>query len=185
MITTRLQKYTATTLQHTATHCNTLPPPEMLQPAPSCIALQCVAMCSNVLQCVVMRCDVMQSVAVCCSVLLCDAKCCSVLQCVVVRCKVMHSEVYSHFIQGMQNLLNQSSTISVYSFYTAHVQGGVESQDALPIKVIFRKRALQSVALLRKMTCDLRHPMGFRHPVVASSFKKVRVGEFVTHVAHM
>ena len=30
----------------------------------------------------------------------------------------------------------------------------------------FRKRALQLVALLRKMTCNLRHPMGLRHPVL-------------------
>ena len=31
--------------------------------------------------------------------------------------------------------------------------------------VILRERALQSVALLRKETCNLRHPMHLRHPV--------------------
>ena len=32
--------------------------------------------------------------------------------------------------------------------------------------LIFRKRALYLVALWRKMTCNLRHPMSLRHPVV-------------------
>jgi len=45
------------------------------------------------------------------------------------------------------------------------IQGGVESYDALPLQVIFRERALYIVALLRKMTCNLRHPMPLRHPV--------------------
>ena len=36
----------------------------------------------------------------------------------------------------------------------------------LKLQVIFRKRALYLVALLRKMTCNLRHPMGLRHPVI-------------------
>jgi len=31
-------------------------------------------------------------------------------------------------------------------------------------KHISHKRALQLVALLQKMTCILRHPMGLRHP---------------------
>jgi len=34
---------------------------------------------------------------------------------------------------------------------------------------IFRKRALSSVALLRKMTCNLRHLMDLRHPVAVRS----------------
>jgi len=45
------------------------------------------------------------------------------------------------------------------------LQGGVESYDALSLQVIFRQRALYIVALLRKMTCNLRHPMTLRHPV--------------------
>jgi len=45
------------------------------------------------------------------------------------------------------------------------IQGGVESYDALSLLVIFRERALYMVALLRKMTCNLRHPMPLRHPV--------------------
>ena len=32
--------------------------------------------------------------------------------------------------------------------------------------VIFCKRALYLVALLQKMTCNARHPMGLRHPVL-------------------
>jgi len=31
--------------------------------------------------------------------------------------------------------------------------------------VIFHKRALELVALLQKMSCNLRHPMHLRHPV--------------------
>jgi len=49
--------------------------------------------------------------------------------------------------------------------YEPTVQGGVESYDALSLQVIFRERALYIVALLRKMTCNLRHPMPLRHPV--------------------
>ena len=45
------------------------------------------------------------------------------------------------------------------------LQGGEDPLDALSLQVIFRKRALYLVALLRKMTCNLRHPMGLRHPV--------------------
>ena len=46
-----------------------------------------------------------------------------------------------------------------------HTQDGEESWDALSIEVIFRKRALRLVALLRKEMCNLRHPMHLRHPV--------------------
>jgi len=41
------------------------------------------------------------------------------------------------------------------------VQGGETPQDALSLQVIFLKRALQLV----KMICNLRHPVGLRHPV--------------------
>ena len=34
----------------------------------------------------------------------------------------------------------------------------------LQLQVIFRKRATDYRALLRKMTCNLRHPMSLRHP---------------------
>jgi len=38
--------------------------------------------------------------------------------------------------------------------------------DALFLQVIFRKRAIWIVALLRTMTCNLTHLMGLRHPVI-------------------
>ena len=38
--------------------------------------------------------------------------------------------------------------------------------DCLKLQVIFRKRAIYYRALLRKMTCNLRHLMGLRHSVV-------------------
>jgi len=46
---------------------------------------------------------------------------------------------------------------------TVGVQGGEDPQDALSLHVIFLKRALKLVALLQKMTCNVRHPMGLRH----------------------
>jgi len=50
------------------------------------------------------------------------------------------------------------------------IQGGVESYDALSLQGIFRKRALYIVALLRKMTCNLRHPMTLHYPVTVPSY---------------
>ena len=49
------------------------------------------------------------------------------------------------------------------------VHGGEDPQDALSLQVIFRKRALELVALLREMTCNLRHSMHLRHPVVPNA----------------
>ena len=46
------------------------------------------------------------------------------------------------------------------------IQGGKDPCNALSLQVIFRKRALELVALLRKTTCNLRYPMGLRHPVM-------------------
>jgi len=48
---------------------------------------------------------------------------------------------------------------------TGQLQGGVQSYDALSLQVLSRKRAPWIVALLREMTCNLRHPMGLCHPV--------------------
>jgi len=83
------------TVQHTATHCNTL-----LQhaehAATRCNTLQCTAQrqaCVPIagsaaaeasLHCVAVCCTVLRCVAVCCSVLQCAAVCCSVLQCAAV-----------------------------------------------------------------------------------------------------
>ena len=59
------------------------------------------------------------------------------------------------------NTYNRIWSIHVY----IPVLGGEDAQDALSLQVIFRKRAVQLVALLRKETCNLRHPMHFRHPI--------------------
>jgi len=56
--------------------------------------------------------------------------------------------------------------------HTFPVQDGVESLDALSSQVIFRRRALYLVALLRKMACNLRPPMSLRHPVVCIMYMK-------------
>jgi len=46
-----------------------------------------------------------------------------------------------------------------------YMPGGQDPEDAFSLQVVFRKRALELVALLRKMTCNIRHPMHLRHPV--------------------
>jgi len=50
------------------------------------------------------------------------------------------------------------------------LQGGEDPQDALSLYVVFRKRALKSVANLRKETCNLKHPMHLRCPVAISVY---------------
>ena len=71
------------TLQHAATHCNTLQHAQNpLIPASfmCCSVLQCFAVYCSVVQCVAMCCNVLQCTAVCCNVLQCAAVCCNVLQ---------------------------------------------------------------------------------------------------------
>jgi len=57
------------------------------------------------------------------------------------------------------------TTPSYVTYYTwndsfhLYIQGSVETYDALSECVIFRKRALELVALLRTEICNLRHPM--------------------------
>jgi len=46
----------------------------------------------------------------------------------------------------------------------------VSALQAMALYVIFRKRALELVALLRKMTCNLRHRMDLRHRVSIVTF---------------
>ena len=50
------------------------------------------------------------------------------------------------------------------------LQGGEDAYDALSLDVISRERALYLVSLLRKETCNLRHPMHLRHPVICVCF---------------
>ena len=50
------------------------------------------------------------------------------------------------------------------------LQGGEDPQNAFSLQVIFCERALLLVALLRKMTCKLRHPVGLRHPRLIECF---------------
>ena len=48
----------------------------------------------------------------------------------------------------------------------------------LKLQVVFRQRATNYRALLRKVTCNLKHPMGLRHPVpVGKSVQSSSVGE--------
>jgi len=86
----------------------------------------------------------------------CVAVCCRELQCVKVCCRLCDSV--------LQCVAYRSQLPDIL------VKGQVQYRvawDALSSQVIFRKWALKLVALLRKMTCNLRHPMGLRHPVVS------------------
>ena len=80
-------EYRAPTLQHAATHCNTLPHTHVR--TWKLREIQRVAVCCSVLRCVAVCCNVLQCVAVCCSVLRCSAVRCSVWQCVAVCCGVL------------------------------------------------------------------------------------------------
>ena len=51
------------------------------------------------------------------------------------------------------------------------LQSGGDPYDALSVYVMFRNRALQLVALLRKMTCNLRRPMGLCHPLSRKAWR--------------
>jgi len=79
-----------------------------------------------------------------------------------------HEWVMSHIIETHMN--ESCHTHMMCHTHTAQVsavevQGGVESYDDLSLLVVFCERALYIVALLRKMTCKLKHPMPLRHPV--------------------
>ena len=52
-----------------------------------------------------------------------------------------------------------------------YIPGGQDPEDAFSLQVVFRKRALELVALLRKMACNLRYSMGLHQPVLNSEFK--------------
>ena len=56
------------------------------------------------------------------------------------------------------------------------VQGGQDAQDALSFQVIFCKRALKLVALLRIETCNFRHSMRLGHPIVITRQEEERNG---------
>jgi len=55
------------------------------------------------------------------------------------------------------------------------VPGGEDPYgDAVSLWFISRKRALFSVALLQKITCNLRHPMGLHHSVTGVDFQTLQ-----------
>jgi len=61
-----------------------------------------------------------------------------------------------------------------------------DAYDALSLEVIFRERALYLVALLRKMTCNLRQPMHLRHPVQGDAYGVCACDVLKTHLTrHM
>ena len=124
--------------------------------------------------------------------LICVAVCCSVLQCVAVCCSAFDRDTCGRHIyicgilvskrplKGHGNSMYDPFVGYFFSIRERHVckiymliyvtrisqKYRVAKTHRMPyLYVIFRKRALQLVALLRKMTCNLRHPMGLRHSV--------------------
>ena len=75
--------------------------------------------------------------------------------------------------RALKSTSNQSSEPCevVHYFQQKCVQGGEDPQHALSFEVIFRKRALQLVALGRKETCNLRHPMHLSIHPTQTNFK--------------
>jgi len=63
-------------------------------------------------------------------------------------------------------VLHSFVALELYSYFwliwalCVELQSGKDPEDAVSLKVMFRKRALHLVALLRKMTCNVRHPLG-------------------------
>jgi len=88
---------------------------------------------------------------------------------------IMHSSLFNIHHALFKCMIHQSIFILHSSFFILQkallilhhvhsIQSGVASQDVWSLQVIFRKKALWFVALLLKITCNLRHPVGLRHP---------------------
>jgi len=99
--------------------------------------------------------------AVCCSaisslhssqpVLQCDAMCCSVLQCVAGSHTQMRRVAY---IDGCRGRDTFTCPVPIYIEHTRHSTGRRRLTGCLRLQVIFRKRATNYSALLRKMTYE-------------------------------
>ena len=121
-----------------------------------CSVLQCVAVCCSVLQCIHQwspSCLIFIS-DLRYDMLQCVAVCCSVLQCVAVCCSVLQCvAVYPSVISVMSDIHQWSKIWLIY---------------------------LWLVALLRKMTCNIRHPMGLRHPASYITVTSHHMNMFIT-----
>ena len=73
--------------------------------------------------------------------------------------------LYNHRYIYIIHYISTRSCIYLYGPAYIYTQGSEDSQDALSLYVISRKRALYLGALLQRITCNLRNPMGLRHPV--------------------
>jgi len=97
----------------------------------------------------------------------------------------------SHILLSMSFLCESSVCITLLSWNTIDdyslLQGGDDPYDAVSWKGFFRKRGLYLVALLRKATCNLRHPMHLRHPVlhdsceILSHYSILSCGSWISH----
>jgi len=136
-----------------------------------CSVLRCVAVCccSVLLQCVVAVC--------CCSVLqdsppifcankkwtgacahACVSECCSVLQCVAVCYSVLQCVFAACWCRVLQ--------VSPWRQSRYDAAGWRRPMGCYKLQVIFRKRATNYRALLRKMTCKDKASYGFSPPCI-------------------
>ena len=93
---------------------------------------------------------------------------------------------------GIQRTIHLHNTFfeirGVKSFVPVRINGfllhdGEDTEDALSLWVIFRKRTLQLVALLQKETCNWRHPMHLCQPVATQS-RNLQILWFVRRLCH-
>ena len=147
-----------------------------------CSELQCVAVSCSVLQCVAVwclkRCIGDSIVAVCCSVLQCVAVCCSVLQCVHLLCarclkRCIGDSIVSHtskrhvtFISTSRHVSIRHVTTHICMSHTRLLTGRQKFIGCPKSQVIFRERATNYRALLRKMTYKDKASYGSSPPCI-------------------
>ena len=95
--------------------------------------------------------------------------CVCVFTCVYMyTCMWIYTHVYMYVETHLSHIweTTHSYVWHGWRFYVArqHLQCDEDPYDALSLIVIFHKRELWLVALLKKATSILRHPMHFRHP---------------------
>jgi len=115
-----------------------------------CSALQCVAVCCSVLQCVAVRCSVLQYVASCCSVLSSANAIRTSRQALKNSPSPPQNDLFARPPLKKKNFKNKRMRGMPYRLAKTH-------RMLCLYRSFSAKRALELVALLRLLTCNLRH----------------------------